>query len=734
MKKLSIFIIFLLSVFVAQAQFSVNSSGKASVGTYKMKNRSKIFNLIIFFVAILISGTEVRADSTDFFVIGKTWIEGSYTPNYFSQGTITTYEVTGTTKVNGITYYQLNYTSVPFSGGNATTGKFGLFRQDGEQIYRYWESIEEESLYFDFGLGIGEIFYPHPTLPAEDYNGVEVINVYTETFNGTKRKCLGISNVGSKVVKDVWIEGVGSKEGGISSNNTIHSVGQENWLISCSIGDDYLYGEPMQYSYRYEYIPLLQEGEIWNYGSHEIWLSGEKEIGGKTYKICYCDTDIRKSAEELKPYAYLREEDKRVYLRIPENNVTYDAEQRPLWYGYDKSKVNDEEILIYDFNLKIGDACPEVYRYFNEPVNIISVDYVLVGGKMRRRFNLSVEGSYLIEGIGIYGVVNVGHMAYPFAYDNTSANDILPPDLYRFSKEGGRDILGGASAPMITDDYNSLLTEGIVWNYYESIGRDNPPLEYARLTLSGDKEINGKSYKNCWLWYDDCTFSKQTSKLVCYLREENGCVYAIVDGDCDTQNMFINYESVGEEHLIYDFNLNVGDESVMGEISAIEFVVIDGELRKKYIIENAHKEYIEGIGTVGEYSLYFCCPDCPLPTSGYKAPSLNYVSNFDGRLIYAEDDDWNGDPCKEGGNAIESIVDDVASILIGLRNNTICVKANGEGKIALSVYDLVGVKVAEASGEGEVLLSTDTLPIGIYIVKATSDNGIETAEKKIVIK
>lgn len=35
MKKLSIFIIFLLSVFVAQAQFSVNSSGKASVGTYQ---------------------------------------------------------------------------------------------------------------------------------------------------------------------------------------------------------------------------------------------------------------------------------------------------------------------------------------------------------------------------------------------------------------------------------------------------------------------------------------------------------------------------------------------------------------------------------------------------------------------------------------------------------------------------------------------------------------------------
>lgn len=272
MKKLSVFIIFLLSVFVT----------------------------------ILISGTEVKADSTDFFVIGKTWIEGSYTPNYFSQGTITTYEVAGTTKVNGITYYQLNYTSVPFSGGNATTGKFGLFRQDGEQIYRYWESIEEESLYFDYGLDIGEIFYPHPTLPEEDYNGVEVINVYTETFNGTKRKCLGITNVGSKVVKDVWIEGVGSKEGGISSNNTIHSVGQKNWLISCSIGDDYLYGEPMQYSYSYEYVPLLQKGVIWNYGSHEIWLSGEKEIGGKTYKICHCDTDSRKSTEELKPYAYLR--------------------------------------------------------------------------------------------------------------------------------------------------------------------------------------------------------------------------------------------------------------------------------------------------------------------------------------------------------------------------------------------------------------------------------------------
>ncbi len=81
---------------------------------------------------------------------------------------------------------------------------------------------------------------------------------------------------------------------------------------------------------------------------------------------------------------------------------------------------------------------------------------------------------------------------------------------------------------------------------------------------------------------------------------------------------------------------------------------------------------------------------------------------------------------------IEKIINNTAILNIFQINNI--VKVNGDGKIVLSVYDLVGVKVAEASGDGKVSLSTDILPIGIYIVKATSDNGIETAEKKIVVK
>lgn len=65
------------------------------------------------------------------------------------------------------------------------------------------------------------------------------------------------------------------------------------------------------------------------------------------------------------------------------------------------------EVLLYDFNLEVGDTVPVWHNEFHSPIKVESIDTIVVNGISLRRFDMeskkmpeSVYGRVIIEGIG----------------------------------------------------------------------------------------------------------------------------------------------------------------------------------------------------------------------------------------------------------------------------------------------------------------------------------------------
>ena len=383
----------------------------------------------------------------------------------------------------------------------------------------------------------------------------------------------------------------------------------------------------------YEYTPLVREGVVWEYFHNgwtsefeyysRIYIAGEENINNTIYHKCYIVNPYSKN----ECIAYVREEDKKVYLLSLDENVTF------------QYNTNGQEILIYDFNLNEGDSYSIEIEGNVYDMNVVKVEYKNVDGELCKTFeiyNKEINDYYTItEGIGVVGELD-GFFCFPYA-----------------------PMLTGKGNPIYirqeVHEYTPLVEDGKVWNYFENWGWEVIEDDYARIAMSGQEEINGKIYTKCWFYYGHCEFSEENAMLLCYMREEDKRVYmlpAIDYSRCPA--FFMGYASEMEEaqeYLLYDFNLSAGDsyhefpyyedDWLNHTIESVEFIEIDGKLRKKYVLSNSHN-VIEGIGIIGDFSGYVCSPNPVLPTCSYSTPRLSHISTLDGEttLVY-----FGGDPC-----------------------------------------------------------------------------------------
>ena len=68
---------------------------------------------------------------------------------------------------------------------------------------------------------------------------------------------------------------------------------------------------------------------------------------------------------------------------------------------YIRAFGSDTSVLLYDFDLNVGDALPMTFNNYTSDILIESIDSILVGDVYRKRFHFQGLGaSYIIEGIG----------------------------------------------------------------------------------------------------------------------------------------------------------------------------------------------------------------------------------------------------------------------------------------------------------------------------------------------
>ena len=504
----------------------------------------------------------------------------------------------------------------------------------------------------------------------------------------------------------------------------IYQVGFSTYLSK-----DYREAEAIEESSDYEYIPLVEEGKVWNYFENWGWkvieddyariaMSGQEEINGKIYTKCWfyyghCEF----SEENAMLLCYMREEDKRVYM-LP----AIDYSRCPVFFiGYASEMEETQEYLLYDFNLSAGDSYHEFPYYEDDWLNhtIESVEFIEIDGKLRKKYVLS-NSHNVIEGIGIIGDFS-GYVCSP--------NPVLPtcsystPRLSHISTLDGETTLvyfGGDPCLISEDEYQyeyvPVVREDVVWGYYSNTNAsEGGKTTYIR--FDGEEVINGKTYLKCYR-SDDCSFDENKSELLGYMREEDKRVYAIVpQGDV-----------LPEESLRYDFNLSAGDSftRVGGNtvtISRVNNVVINGKLRKCYYYNQDATEsgscFTEGIGQ-------WLYGDIISADSNYRFVMEKNINT--GEVFDHSRGITTLNPCDKLS------VDQIAENALSFVQADDRININGAtGKVDVAIYTFDGVKVAEASGSESVSLSTAELPIGIYVVKATDSTGNKLIQK-IVIK
>lgn len=472
-----------------------------------------------------------------------------------------------------------------------------------------------ERLVFDMGLQVGDRFV---WSEEQAWENMIVTGIDYREIEGVKRKCIYLCCAEDPNITDIWIEGIGSMIYGIE-NEPLMKVGASTKMISCIENGIEVYSdEPLDY----EYTPLVREGVVWEY-FHDGWtpdqgyysriyISGEENINDTIYHKCYIVNLYSKN----ECIAYLREEDKKVYLLSLDQNVAF------------QYNTNGQEILIYDFNLNEGDSYSVEIEGHVYDMNVVKVEYENVDGELCKTFeiyNKEINDYYTItEGIGVVGKHD-GFFCFPYG-----------------------PILTGIGNPLYIGqefyEYTPLVREGAEWGYF--IGDTAEDVNFYRLRLSGEEEINGNIYKKCWC-YTDCEFSESTAVLCGYLREENKRVYVL-------------YQNAGSEYLLYDFNLQEGDQygqhpwfngTVTLPIESVDYVLTTEGLRKRYFV-GSNVCYIEGIGIVGTHLGDMLRPnDYPYEENA----TFNYEKNQGNNVVYQQTDNEIGftDPCINYGASYE---------------------------------------------------------------------------------
>lgn len=127
--------------------------------------------------------------------------------------------------------------------------------------------------------------------------------------------------------------------------------------------------------------------------SIKFYCDGDTIINATTFKKLMYVGNTRSQAVPLTPvsgyYGAIRndEPNKRVYL-LPSNSTVV-------------------ELVLYDFNVSIGDSIPVSYEYFNDKEPVSQIDSVLYCGTYHKRYS-SASGYNIIEGVGsLHGMIPV---------------------------------------------------------------------------------------------------------------------------------------------------------------------------------------------------------------------------------------------------------------------------------------------------------------------------------------
>lgn len=196
----------------------------------------KFFHL--FTLVALLSACAGRQSHEAMALEGRMWYIKTQIPYYDNRYTHDVRMwIEGDTIVEGLRCKKLYKQTRLRYGNDEGTLQVGYCRQEGDKFYQNGE------LMFDFGLQVGDTFVPWRGMPL-------MVKAVGDTIlaDGMRRRWIMVVDKMDAerglLRHDYWVEGIGSLQMGILTNDFI-SIGVMKRLLSCSYGEEviYRYGE-----------------------------------------------------------------------------------------------------------------------------------------------------------------------------------------------------------------------------------------------------------------------------------------------------------------------------------------------------------------------------------------------------------------------------------------------------------------------------------------------------------
>ncbi len=276
-----------------------------------------------------------------------------------------------------------------------------------------------------------------------------------------------------------------------------------------------------------------------------------------------------------------------------------------------------------------------------------------------------------------------------------------------------------------TNIYHPFPDSAAVWNFeaykWCGVGFDNWQHNFS-ITTAGDTTINSISYKKLSVPIEIVISNGQCFGLGSWTIPGH-YVGAFRQNTQSKKVYFIAPDST-TEHLLYDFNLNVGD-TVKGYLESfatpkdtvisIDSVLVGSTYRKRWNINSGYNiSIIEGIGST--YGLTEKSPGVLTDMSDYTITCFRQNN----QTLYPDTAAICELLTALNGNHFQV---DNSSVTPNPFTDRILVKTSNSDLMNLTIYNLFGEKLIQQNFNKQVEISTAVLPDGVYIYQIESKSG-----------
>ena len=614
------------------------------------------FSLLLLLTITNASAVEYMYDSL--VREGKVWVECQLKPTN-KVDYLTYYQFQGTTTINGVVYRNLYATrntknitdeDIPIAFmyeedkkvyailNGLAYGKDYQWGVDGDFVHIYGcqlvDSIIGKYVMYDFN----DILGPYQSLNYFIYltmtrslttNQMQIGNHLANYFSFINYQCCPPNSIYCSIA-----EGIGPLY------KAFINIWNEDRFLGLAWVEDgkeiiyrgRLYNEAVEFL---SYTPLVREGVKWvEYYKNTIedtkqvtyyQFSGEEHIWNHDYSKLYATVNIDTISEDDKPVAYVREENKQVFI------IPFDVEVN----GCKLTDASTNEYQIYDFNDITAPYVVDDYM-----INPVSFEQVAIDGKLINFYTLG-GSKKIAEGIGCLDNVffNPWHIELPDGSQTSLA--WVEDNGYIIYKNDCYEEAEAASG------YVKLVREGVVWEYVAYTASDEEgridesiyTLEFKGTeSLTNDDGTTSLYHKLYRTDYDELG-KKQEEKLIAHVKEEAKMVNAIAIDywwnvpDIDTVYCFSKPLFLPNSAFEYDLSCIIDTKPLE--------MIVDGTVRRGHYAKYRglwswgveELRVIEGIGIDCIFG------DLLLPYrdyySGFENPMAGLASVYEnGKLVY----------------------------------------------------------------------------------------------------